>query len=150
VGIADFSFSPGTLTIHAGDTVTWTNSGPSKHTATGSGFDTGVLAKGASASHTFASAGTFAYVCTIHPFMHGTIVVLASTTTSTPSTTPTPTGAATTPTATTAAGGLPNTGLDLGLTVLCGVVLGAAGLLLRRPARGLPEPDSAEARNPHR
>ncbi len=149
VAIADFSFSPGSLTIHAGDTVTWSNNGPAAHTATASNgsFNTGTLAKGASASHTFSTAGTFSYFCTIHPFMHGTIVVLASATTSTPSTTP---GTTTTPTATTASGGLPNTGLDLAATVLCGVLLGAVGLLLRRPARGLPQSDSGESRTRNR
>jgi hypothetical protein len=43
--------------------------------ATGSGFDTGTLQKGQSGSHTFSQAGSFPYVCTIHPFMHGTITV---------------------------------------------------------------------------
>jgi plastocyanin len=148
--ISDFKFSPGSLTIHAGDTVTWSNAGPSSHTATANNgsFTTGVLAKGASASHTFTTAGTFSYFCTIHPFMHGTIVVLASTTTSTPSTTP---GTTTTPTATTASGsGLPNTGLDLVATALCGLALGGVGLALRRPGRGLPQSESAEGRTSRR
>jgi plastocyanin len=149
--ISDFKFSPGSLTIHVGDTVTWTNAGPSSHTATANNgsFNTGVLAKGASASHTFTSAGTFSYFCTIHPFMHGTIVVLASTTTSTPSTTPGTT--TTTPTATTASGsGLPNTGLDLVATVVCGLALGGVGLALRRPGRALPQSQSGEGRTPRR
>lgn len=83
--ISDFQFTPGSLTIHVGDTVTWTNNGPSEHTATANNhsFDTGLLKKGQSASHTFSQAGTFAYICTIHPFMHGTIVVLAASTSST-------------------------------------------------------------------
>ena len=87
VTIADFQFTPGTTTVHLGDTITWTNNGPSAHTATArnGSFDTGVLQKGASASHTFTQAGTFNYYCKIHPFMHGTIEVLAATTT-TPST----------------------------------------------------------------
>ncbi len=152
--ISDFKFSPGSLTIHAGDTVTWTNAGPSSHTATASdhSFDTGILAKGASASHTFGTAGTFAYACTIHAFMHGTIVVLASTTTSTPSTTPSTTpGTTTTPTSTTSSGsGLPNTGLDLAATVVCGLLLGGVGLALRRPTRGLPQSESGEGRTPDR
>ena len=85
--ISDFKFTPGSLTVHVGDTVTWTNDGPSQHTATANdhSFDTGTLQKGQSASHTFSQAGTFAYICTIHPFMHGTIVVLAASTSSTTS-----------------------------------------------------------------
>ena len=85
--ISDFKFTPGSLTIHVGDTVTWTNNGPTDHTATANdgSFNTGTLKKGQSASHTFTKAGTFAYICSIHPFMKGTIVVDASTSTSTPS-----------------------------------------------------------------
>ncbi len=86
VTIADFSFTPASITVHVGDTVTWVNNGPSAHTATADNgsFNTGVLQKGHSASVTFHSPGTFAYHCAIHPFMHGTIVVLASTKTSSP------------------------------------------------------------------
>jgi plastocyanin len=80
VTIADFSFAPGTITIDQGDTVTWTNSGPSAHSATSTNgaFDTGILEDGGSGSHTFDQAGTYSYVCTPHPFMHGTVVVRAA------------------------------------------------------------------------
>jgi Copper binding proteins, plastocyanin/azurin family len=77
--MADFSFSPATVTVTAGDTVTWTNSGPDEpHTATGDGFDTGEVAVGSSASATFSQAGDFPYVCTLHPEMTGTVRVLAA------------------------------------------------------------------------
>jgi LPXTG-motif cell wall-anchored protein len=84
VTIADFSFTPGAITVHVGDTIEWLNNGPSPHTATANNgsFDTGVLQKGHSASVTFHLPGTFAYHCSIHPFMHGTVVVLASAKTS--------------------------------------------------------------------
>jgi LPXTG-motif cell wall-anchored protein len=80
VTIADFSFSPDAITLHVGDTIQWLNNGPSPHTATANNgsFDTGVLHKGQSASVTFHLPGTFAYHCSIHPFMHGTVVVLAA------------------------------------------------------------------------
>jgi plastocyanin len=67
VTIADFQFTPATITIHAGDTVTWTNAGPSAHTATArdGSFDTGVLQRGQTASHAFTQPGTFAYFCSI-------------------------------------------------------------------------------------
>jgi Cupredoxin-like domain len=137
VSIADFHFSPATTTIHVGDTITWSNSGPSSHTATaGNGsFNTGILKKGQSASHTFTQAGTFAYVCQIHPFMHGTIIVQAATT-STATSPPTSTPAATTPTATTAAATtgptLPNTGFNLLAGLGAGLVLLGVGAGLRR------------------
>jgi LPXTG-motif cell wall-anchored protein len=80
VTIADFQFTPAQITINQGDTVTWTNNGPTSHSATApdGSFDTGVFPAGQSRSHTFNDAGTFSYICTPHPNMHGTIVVQAS------------------------------------------------------------------------
>jgi hypothetical protein len=163
VTIADFNFTPDSITIHVGDTVTWTNKGPSAHTATAQdgSFNTGVLAKGASASHTFTQAGTFTYICQIHPFMHGTIVVLGASGTGQPkasfSASPrqrTPDAAAkrglSTPSrgsgggptvsapprgGASSAGTLPMTGLNVYLTALCGLGFIAAGLALRRGVR---------------
>jgi plastocyanin len=140
VTIADFHFSPASTTIHAGDTVTWSNNGPSSHTATASNgsFNTGILKKGQSASHTFTQPGTYSYVCQIHSFMHGTIVVLASTTSTTQgSTTPTTTTpAATTPTTPTAAAAsgpsLPNTGFNVLGGLVAGLALVGLGAGLRR------------------
>jgi plastocyanin len=78
VSIAGFAFNPGTITVHAGDTVTWSNQDAASHTATGSGFDTGTIATGSSASVKFDTAGTFAYHCSIHSSMTGTVVVEAA------------------------------------------------------------------------
>src|SRR3954454_16361643 len=77
VTIQNFAFSPATINVSVGDTVTWTNQDPTAHTATGAGgsFDTGPLKKGESGSHTFQSAGSFSYICSIHPNMKGTVVV---------------------------------------------------------------------------
>ena len=144
VTIADFSFTPATITIHVGDTVTWTNKGPSAHTATANhgSFNTGVLQKGKSASHTFTTAGTFTYICSIHPFMHGTVVVLANTTSTTPATTPTsttPAPATTASPSTTADQStgqtLPMTGFALTATLLAGIALTGLGLALRKKIR---------------
>jgi plastocyanin len=145
VTIADFQFSPATTTIHLGDTITWTNTGPSSHTATArdGSFQTGVLQKGASASHTFTSPGTFAYYCSIHPFMHGTVVVLAATTSTTPTHTSTgasaksPSGRPGAPAASPESSGqsLPMTGFHAITAVAYGLVLVASGLWLRRAVR---------------
>jgi hypothetical protein len=142
VTISDFVFGPKSITIHVGDTVTWTNAGPTVHTATATdhSFDTGVLKKGASGSHTFTQAGTFAYICSIHPFMKGTVVVVANAAAASPSTTKTTATASTTtatsPTATTQSGpSLPNTGIDLAGTVAFSVGLCGVGLAVRRRAR---------------
>jgi plastocyanin len=160
VTIADFHFTPPTTTVHVGETITWTNDGPSAHTATAKdgSFNTGTLSKGQSASHTFTKPGTYAYVCTIHPFMHGTITVLAAATTApTPATTPSSTpsttngttspsttsapatattaGAATTASAATAKPSLPVTGIDALGPVAVGAILFGCGLALRRAVR---------------
>jgi plastocyanin len=80
VPIQGFVFKPATVTINEGDTVTWTNQDTAPHTATASdgSFDTGNLKKGASGSHKFSKAGSFAYICSIHPNMKGTVVVKAA------------------------------------------------------------------------
>ena len=80
VTIADFHFDPATITINQGDTVTWNNNGPTAHSATANdgSFDTGILKKGQSGSHTFNQAGTFSYFCKPHPFMKASIVVQAA------------------------------------------------------------------------
>jgi amicyanin len=80
VTIADFSFTPSSISINQGDTVTWNNNGPTPHSATANdgSFDTGILRKGQSGSHTFNEAGTYSYICTPHPYMKGTVVVQAA------------------------------------------------------------------------
>jgi plastocyanin len=75
VAISGFSYSPSTVTISVGDTVTWTNSDAQAHTATGNGWNTGELGNGDSGTITFGAAGTFDYVCAIHPTMAGRVVV---------------------------------------------------------------------------
>ena len=78
VTIKDFEFVSPSVTVNEGDTVTWTNQGPTGHSATGDGFDTGIMDAGQSGSHTFDSAGTFSYICTPHPNMKGTVIVQAA------------------------------------------------------------------------
>jgi plastocyanin len=77
VNIDKFTFSPVTLTVPAGSTVTWTNRDEEPHTVVandGSFHSPGMGTQG-TFSYTFAKAGTFDYVCSIHPFMHATVVV---------------------------------------------------------------------------
>lgn len=77
-GALSWGYSPASITVHVGDTVTWTNAGTVGHTVTADdgSFDSGMLDVGASWSYTFNSPGTFAYHCTPHPWMKGTVVVL--------------------------------------------------------------------------
>src|SRR5438093_10668394 len=92
VNLQNTAFAPPTVTVRAGDTVTWTNRDPFSHTSTSDtgAWDSHVVTAGTSFSFMFASAGTFAYHCAIHSFMHGTIVVQAVST-PTPQPTPPPT-----------------------------------------------------------
>lgn len=75
VNIQDFAFSPATVTIKTGDAVKWTNSDSAPHTISASGFGSQNLNTGDSYSRTFAAAGTYDYICGIHPSMKGTVIV---------------------------------------------------------------------------
>jgi amicyanin len=77
VNIDNFAFAPATLTVKAGTTVTWTNKDEDPHTVVDNGgaFRSQALSNGGTYSFTFPSAGTFDYICSVHPFMHGTVVV---------------------------------------------------------------------------
>jgi len=80
IAIRNFAFSPATLTVKAGTTVTWMNDDGTTHTivsdaGTPDSFGSPPLANGASYPFTFAKAGTYTYHCSIHPSMKGTIVV---------------------------------------------------------------------------
>ena len=68
-------FKPASLTINAGDTVTWVNKDIVEHTATASGFDSKLIAPGKSWKRTFKAKATHDYVCKYHPTMKGTLVV---------------------------------------------------------------------------
>jgi plastocyanin len=78
VSIDNFAFVPATLTVAAGSTVTWTNQDEEPHTvvANDGSFRSPGMGSQATYSHTFATAGRFDYVCSIHPFMHATVVVM--------------------------------------------------------------------------
>jgi plastocyanin len=137
VTIADFSFSPATITIDQGDTVTWTNNGPTPHSATSpdGAFDTGIFPAGQTRSHTFNEAGTFAYICTPHPNMHGTVIVRAAQTGG--ETPDSSTGADTSGEAAQADEGptLPNSGAETWALLFLGWLLLAFGWAVRRKIR---------------
>ncbi len=78
VTIKNFKFGPGTLRVAPGTRVVFSNaeSGKTKHTATRKGsFDTGKIKPGQAVAIRFTAPGTYAYHCTIHPEMHGKIIV---------------------------------------------------------------------------
>jgi plastocyanin len=90
-------YSPVAKNVTSGTSLTWTNTGGQPHTAsacttsdtsnscpngagsntsTSRAFDSGSLGKGQLFAHNFSTPGTFYYYCTLHPWMHGTIVVI--------------------------------------------------------------------------
>lgn len=78
VNISNFAFAPASLTVPVGTTVTWTNKDEEPHTVVssdGTTFHSPGMGTDATFSFTFQNAGTFAYICSIHPMMHGTVVV---------------------------------------------------------------------------
>ena len=68
VDIIDSDYQPGSVTISAGDTVTWSQSGQAPHTVTADdgSFDSGELGAGDTFSMRFDSPGTYRYYCTFH------------------------------------------------------------------------------------
>jgi plastocyanin len=72
-------FSPKAVTIPRGTGVAWTFNGPSDHTATdntGMGlFDSGLKGVGTSFTYYYIAAGSYRYICTVHPTMIGTVKV---------------------------------------------------------------------------
>jgi plastocyanin len=75
VTISGQQFSPASVEVQVGDTVTWTNSDDRDHTVVGEGFRSGNLRPGASFSHQFGKAGRFSYGSSIYPRMKGTVTV---------------------------------------------------------------------------
>jgi plastocyanin len=73
----DFMFTPMSVTVKAGDTVTWANKDDEPHTVVS---DTGLFRSAAldtdeTYSFKFDKPGTYHFTCSIHPRMVGTIVV---------------------------------------------------------------------------
>jgi plastocyanin len=64
----DSSFSVLNLEVPAGSTVTWTNAGNARHSATADdgSFDTGLISSGEKASITFETPGVYTYFCILH------------------------------------------------------------------------------------
>jgi len=76
VSISGFAFQPASVTIAKGGTVTWTNNDGTAHTVKFSDSESPGLSSGKTYSKTFDSTGTFSYICGIHTYMHGTVVVV--------------------------------------------------------------------------
>jgi plastocyanin len=77
VVIHNFAFQPPELTVNVGDTIVWSNTDIVSHTVTAAdgSFDSDEIKPGKSWKFVATKAGTFAYACSPHPNMHGTLTV---------------------------------------------------------------------------
>lgn len=80
VSIHLYKFTPATVTVHPGDTVEWTNDDTVDHTVTATGagtpaFDSRNLKHGQVFKYVAKTKGTYSYICTIHPYMKGQVIV---------------------------------------------------------------------------
>jgi len=79
VSIHLYKFTPATVTVHPGDTVEWKNDDTVDHTVTDTAgkpeFDSGNLKQGQVFKYVAKTKGTYNYICTIHPYMKGQVIV---------------------------------------------------------------------------
>lgn len=79
ITIRNYSFDPGVMQVAAGATVTWINKDGDVHTIKSQAgpepFQSPALDSGGHFSVTFHRAGTYRYICSVHPYMRGVIVV---------------------------------------------------------------------------
>ena len=75
VTVENFNFSPASLTIKEGTTVTWINQDSAPHQIKSNTFNSSTLNKGGNFQFTFSTAGEYSYFCSIHPSMQGRIIV---------------------------------------------------------------------------
>ena len=79
VHIRNFAFSPSRVTVAIGQPLRFVNDDQDAHTVNSATrlFDSGGLDTGESWTHAFAKPGRYPYFCALHPYMRGTIVVVA-------------------------------------------------------------------------
>lgn len=75
VTVKNLAFSPETVRVKVGETVTWVNADDRDHTVNGPGMKSGNIKPGKSWSTSFSKPGSFSYGCQYHPRMRGTVVV---------------------------------------------------------------------------
>ena len=77
VQIVNFAFAPASMQVPVGTRVTWTNQDTAPHTVTFTATrqGSGTLQQGQTFGYTFATPGTYAYYCAVHPYMTATVTV---------------------------------------------------------------------------
>ena len=79
VAISDFKYAPATVTVTAGQSVRFVNRDQEAHTITASdgSFDSAGVDTNGTFTYRFTKPGRYTYYCELHPYMKGTIVVVA-------------------------------------------------------------------------
>lgn len=123
VMMQDYAYSPASITVRVGDTVTWMQHDQAPHDVTTTSapvaFRSPQLSQGQSWSYTFRQAGTYSYYCSVHPDMRASVTVLPAPTTEAPkpvTTAPAATKPKTTAQAPTSAAGAPATAATPSMT----------------------------------
>jgi len=80
VDIKDMAYTPATIKVKVGSTVTWTNHDNVQHdvvadTPSADAPNSSLLSQGETYKFTFTKAGTYSYHCSIHPYMTATVIV---------------------------------------------------------------------------
>ena len=77
VDVREFAFTPGTVTVARGTTVTWVNHDEEPHTITSAAgaFGSTGLSHDETFTQTFTQLGTYPYFCALHPRMRATVIV---------------------------------------------------------------------------
>lgn len=77
IEIRGHKYSPATVTVPAGTTITWLNHDDEVHTvfSTTQAFASPAVEKDETYSYTFSKPGTYTYFCTLHPLMTATVIV---------------------------------------------------------------------------
>ena len=79
IPLLDWRFSPAEITLTSGSNVTWSTTGLQEHTATADdGSFSGAFVRGRPFAVTFATPGVYPYLCTPHPWMRGSVTVIAA------------------------------------------------------------------------
>jgi len=138
VTMKNIAFSPKTITVNVGDSVTWTNQDSVRHNAVSNDgvFDTGTLKKGDSGSFRFTKAGTYNYKCTYHPTVMKATVIVRGSSSSGGSSSNSNSSSNNSSKKSSSSSSLPHTGLPLGIVLFAGYLLLATGAALRRRALG--------------
>jgi plastocyanin len=72
-----YAFQPRQIMVHPGTTVTWTNDSSADHTVTADSgvWSSATVSHGQSYRRTFTKPGRYAYVCGLHGYMTGVVIV---------------------------------------------------------------------------